>query len=105
MSAPYPIGSRVVCPNPAGRLFVGVVHHVHNCGDLTVTDGVAHVRASVEEVRPVMPRDRGDLERWGRWWWRDGEPVRIEQWQGHLWGVIPSDKWSGPVQPPPEVRS
>ena len=114
MTAPYPVGSRVVCPDPTGRWFVGTVTHVHTCGDLTVTDGAGFFRATAGEVRPVVPRSSADLAAFGAWWWRNGRPVEVswvdywmvwrdERKRAHF-VVAPSDDWRGPVQPPPVVR-
>ena len=115
MSA-YTPGTRVVCPDPDGGTFIGTVAHVDTSGGLTVTYSPTQVvRASVEEVRPVMPRDRADLERWGRWWYLDSEVVEVAIRAADLfiWRTGVDDgcaagldaDWRGPVAPPPEVRS
>lgn len=114
MTAPFDVGSRVVCPDPTGRWFVGTVTHVHTCGDLRVSYGDGSFRATAGEVRPVMPRDRDDLERWGRWWWIDDEVVEVATRAvgPYIWRTGVEDGsaagadagWRGPVQPPPVVR-
>lgn len=126
MTAPFDVGSRVVCPDPTGRRFVGVVTHVHACSDLRVSYGDGAFRASAGEVRPVMPRDRRDLDKYGRWWWRAAigpwleQPVQVcanVRNDGHVFRIAwynasfddwstPTDDgyWRGPVQPPPVVR-
>ena len=111
MTAPYPIGSRVVCPNPAGRLFVGLVVDIYANGDLLVDDPARTVRASVEEVRPVMPRDQADIDKYGRYWWRGDKIGEFGLSRNYFFyahgfdAVDPKHDWRGPVQPPPEVRS
>ncbi len=106
MSAPYPVGSRVVCPDPTGRWFVGVVHQLLLDGDFVVTDGAGYFRVSAGEVRPVMPRSMEDLKRWGRWWWYDRIPLDAAEVLRRRGDDMYDDgRWSGPVQPPPEVRS
>ncbi len=103
---PFEVGSRVVCPDPTGRWFVGVVTHVHTCGDLRVSYGDGSFRASASEVRPVMPRSMEDLKRWGRWWWYDRIPLDAAEVLRRRGDDMYDDgRWSGPVQPPPEVRS
>ena len=78
------------------------------------------------DLMPAMPRDRHDLERWGRWWWWcDGEAAEAvdvttarPSWteKGYVlvfWRsgdeveqpVHHRHDWRGPVAPPPEVRS
>ena len=114
MSAPYKIGDRVVCPDPGGRWFVGVVDRLLFNGDFVITDGAGFFRVSASEVRPVMPRDRADLERWGRWWYLDSEVVEVAIRAAGLfiWRTGVDDgcaagldaDWRGPVAPPPEVR-
>lgn len=114
MTAPYPVGSRVVCPDPTGRWFVGTVAHVLFNGDHVVTDGAGFFRVEAHEVRPAMPRDRDDLERWGRWWWIDDEVVEVATRAvgPYIWRTGVEDGsaagadagWRGPVQPPPVVR-
>lgn len=111
MTTRFEIGSRVVCPDPTGRWFVGTVTHVHTCGDLRVSYGAGCFRVSAGEVRPVMPRDQADIDKYGRYWWRGdrigGFGLNREYffYDNTFDRVDPSDDWRGPVQPPPEVRS
>lgn len=111
---PFEVGSRVVCPDPTGRRFVGTVTHVHHDGDLRVSYGDGCFRVSAGEVRPVMPRDRDDLVKYGRWWWVGDEAVEvaIRAVGPYIWRTGVEDgcaagadaDWRGPVQPPPVVR-
>ncbi len=114
MTAPFEVGSRVVCPDPAGRWFVGTVAHVDGAELTIVYSPTQVVRASAGEVRPVVPRSSADLAAFGAWWWRNGRPVEVswvdywmvwrdERKRAHF-VVAPSDDWAGPVQPPPVVR-
>jgi hypothetical protein len=111
----YKPGDRVVCPDPDGGSFVGAVAHVDTSGGLTVTYSPAQVvRASPDEVRPAMPRDRHDLIH-GQWWWLNNKPVWITPGVRLAWthspgwphgnAVTPDGDWRGPVARPPEVRS
>jgi hypothetical protein len=110
----YKPGDRVVCPDPDGGSFVGAVAHVDTSGGLTVTYSPAQVvRASPDEVRPAMPRDLADVERWGDWWYIEGRPVhvvatirgfRLEDLVHGSMSIAALD-WRGPVARPPEVRS
>ena len=122
---PYKPGDRVVCPDPDGGLFVGTVRDHLNVSlrddgadaraHLVVSDGARTVHVPASEVRPAMPRDRVDLERWGRWWYLDDEVVSVRPAYPDLAVVSPSGWWDGPVRPsipwrgpvarPPEVRS
>ena len=115
MSATYPIGSRVVCPDPDGGWFVGTVAHIDGAELTIVYSPTQVVRASAGEVRPVMPRSSADLDRFGAFWWCDGTAVKVVTYIGPLrvhwpgdsevkYEVDPSRAWSGPVQPPPVVR-
>ena len=113
MSA-YTPGTRVVCVDDPP--VIGPVDEVYGNGDLLIFSGPTAIRVGAASVRPAMPRDRADLERWGRWWWRGDRPVLVERrddgwmvWRDEpkrSWPVVaPSCDWRGPVAPPPEVRS
>lgn len=120
---PYAIGDRVVCLDPDDGGFVGTIDRVidlsFRCDGggarvrVVVSGGGKLVCVDAEQVRPVMPRDRHDLERWGRWWWLDERPVWVVPgtplgWADSPWipwaaPVDPAARWRGPVAPPPEV--
>jgi hypothetical protein len=113
--SPFKIGDRVVVQHPADGWRVMTVLDIG--GDLSVSDGERWGLVPASEVRPAMPRDRHDLERWGPWWWLGDRPVRVIRdddgwivWRDEprrAWSVVaPSDPmWRGPVARPPEVRS
>ncbi len=123
--SPFKIGDRVVVQHPADGWRVMTVLDIG--GDLSVSDGERWGLVPASEVRPAMPRDRHDLERWGRWWWRAAQGPWLEQpvqvcTQVHNDGRVfkiawhhagfdewrtPLDDgyWRGPVARPPEVRS
>lgn len=62
-----------------------------------------------EFVPPPQVPDADAVAKYGRWWWRGDEVVRVTNHGGELWWtptghlmmgvVLPSDDWGGPVQP------
>ena len=110
---PYTPGTRVVCQHPTDGWRVMTVLDVAD--ELSVSDGERWGLVPASEVRPAMPRDRADLERWGRWWYLDNEVVsvrigypglNVKSPSGWYDGPVNSTyPWRGPVAPPPEVRS
>jgi hypothetical protein len=110
---PYKPGDRVVCLRPPA--FVGVIVYIGGNGEILIRGGSVHAEVGPDDVCPAMPRDRGDLERWGRWWWLNNKPVWITPGVRLAWthspgwphgnAVTPDGDWRGPVARPPEVRS
>lgn len=126
MTTPFDVGSRVVCPDPTGRRFVGVVQRTFDLSfredgedprvRVVVSDGALTMCVGVEEVRPVMPRGPEDLDKYGRWWWCEDFVVAVMVMLSPpgiamFWPasdkpdeVYAHEGWRGPVQPPPVVR-
>jgi hypothetical protein len=115
MLTPYKPGDRVVVEHPSAGWRVMTVLDIG--GDLSVSDGEHWGLVPRSEVRPAMPRDRRDLERWGAWWWLEDRVVLVDGvdkhghialWQagsGAIHSLSPAHHWRGPVARPPEVRS
>jgi len=112
---PYKPGDRVVVRIP--EPFVGVVHCLTIDGAVIVEAAGTTWTLAASGVRPAMPRDRHDLDRWGLWWWLEDRVVLVDgvDKHGHIAlfqagsGAIhsfsPVHNWRGPVARPPEVRS
>ena len=112
---PYTPGTRVVVriPEPV----VGVVRCLTAGGMVVVDVGDTSGELVPDNVVPAMPRDRADLERWGRWWWLEDRAVEVFGFDayGNIAMYITGNgapqylskvhNWRGPVAPPPEVRS
>lgn len=110
---PFKPGDRVIVriPEPV----VGVVRGLTPGGDVVVDAGGTTGTISASDVVPAMPRDRGDIDKYGRLWWWGGEVVDVWIRRDGVglyrgvgdtasWRVRPESDWRGPVGSPPEVK-
>lgn len=108
---PHKPGDRVIVriPEPV----IGVVHCLTIDGAVIVEAAGATWTLAASGVRPAMPRDASDLERWPYWYLGD-EVVLVRPGlqglvvcspKGWFGMVSAADDWRGPVARPPEVRS
>ncbi|MEK9811193.1 MAG: hypothetical protein VW362_12145 [Candidatus Nanopelagicales bacterium] len=112
---PYKIGDRVVYLHPSPTMGTALAPEVQGMVLVDLDDG-RELHADPNSLRPAMPRDRHDLERWGDRWWVGDNAAWVTCWlSGAVWFRTPErpyarpvselDDWRGPVAPPPKVRS
>lgn len=106
--SPFKVGDRVVVhiPEPV----VGVVRCLTAGGDVVVDAGSTSAEVAASGVRPAMPRDQADIDKYGRYWWRGDKVGQFGISREYFFydntfdKVDPKDDWRGPVARPPEVR-